>query len=634
MILFLKPYYEVKPWAGKELNNIYDCPEGTGEAWIVSGYKNKSSIISNGEYKNKSLRWLWYNHPELFGGFEDKEFPLLLKLISSSEDLSVQVHPNDDYAIKRHNQLGKFECWYILPETKAKSCTSGVAVKNAFELKNVIKNGTLKQYLYDKPIKPGDLVVVEPGTVHAIHGDTFDLEVQESSNLTYRLFDYDRLPRRELHLEDSLNVIEYNNSNTMTLDFKNENTFKNSHFNLYKLLVNGKKAYENKGFEIFYVLNGEGKINDSLIKKGDAFILTSETEKIVFSGALELIAVIPKPKAKERLRMKKKALITGIVGQDGYYLTKLLLSKDYEVHGLVQNQSQILNSYLKEYLDNSNFFIHIGDITDTSNVNKVLDNIRPDETYHLASQSHVDLSFELPEYTAQVNALGTLRLLDAIKNSEIRTKFFNMSTAQLFSGEVSPQNEETKFEPISPYAVSKLYAHHIVKSYRENYNLFAVNGICYNHESSKRDESFVSKKIVNGVIKTIENDDYILKLGNLNAKREWGHSEDYVEAMWLQLQQAMPKDYIISTGEAYSVRDFVTKAFNKKGISIKWIGQGLHEKAIDEKTNRVLVEVSQEFLRPSDAKVLVGDSSKFRKDTGWNPKYDINKLLDSMFEGE
>jgi len=332
--------------------------------------------------------------------------------------------------------------------------------------------------------------------------------------------------------------------------------------------------------------------------------------------------------------MKKKALITGIVGQDGYYLTKLLLSKDYEVHGLVQNQSQILNSYLKEYLDNSNFFIHIGDITDTSNVNKVLDNIRPDETYHLASQSHVDLSFELPEYTAQVNALGTLRLLDAIKNSEIRTKFFNMSTAQLFSGEVSPQNEETKFEPISPYAVSKLYAHHIVKSYRENYNLFAVNGICYNHESSKRDESFVSKKIVNGVIKTIENDDYILKLGNLNAKREWGHSEDYVEAMWLQLQQAMPKDYIISTGEAYSVRDFVTKAFNKKGISIKWIGQGLDEKAIDEKTNRVLVEVSQEFLRPSDAKVLVGDSSKFRKDTGWNPKYDINKLLDSMFEGE
>lgn len=634
MILFLKPYFEVKPWAGSELNNIYDCPNGTGEAWIVSGYKNKSSIITNGKYKGKSLRWLWYNHPELFGGLKDKEFPLLLKLISSSDDLSVQVHPNDNYAINKHNQLGKFECWYILPETKAKDVTIGVTVNNGIELKSVIENGTLEHYLYNKEIKSGDLIVVEPGRVHAIHGNTFLLEVQESSDLTYRLYDYNRLPKRELHIEDSLNVIDYNNNKNIIFDFNEEDTFKNSHFNLYKLFVDSKTVYENKGFEIFYVLNGDGKINNTNIKKGDTFILTSIIEKIEFDGNLELIAVIPKPKDKERLKMKKTALITGVVGQDGYYLTKLLLAKNYEVHGLVQSKSIINNSYLNEFVENPNFFVHIGDLTDTSNINRVLDNVKPDEIYHLASQSHVDLSFDLPEYTAQVNGLGTLRLLDAIKNSEIRTKLFNMSTAQLFSGEASPQNEETKFDPVSPYAVSKLYAHHIVKSYRLNYNLYAVNGICYNHESVKRDVSFVSKKIVEGVKKSLINKDYVLKLGNLNAMREWGHSEDYVEAMWLMLQQDRPEDYIISTGKAYSVRDFVTKAFEKKGIILKWVGEGLEEKAIDGNTGRVLVEISQEFLRPSDAKVLVGDSTKFRENTGWNPKYDLDKLLDSMFEGE
>lgn len=634
MILFLKPYFEVKPWAGNELNNLYDCPKGTGEAWIVSGYKNKSSIITNGKYKGKSLRWLWYNHPELFGNLKDKEFPLLLKLISSSDDLSVQVHPNDDYAIRHHNQLGKFECWYILPETKAEDVTIGVTVNNGIDLKNVINDGTLENYLYNKEIKSGDLIVVEPGRVHAIHGNTFLLEVQESSDLTYRLYDYNRLPKRELHIEDSLNVIDYNNNKNIIFDFNEEDTFKNSHFNLYKLFVDSKTIYENKGFEIFYVLNGEGRINNTKIKKGDTFILTSIIEKIEFDGNLELIAVIPKPKDKERLKMKKTALITGVVGQDGYYLTKLLLAKDYEVHGLVQSKSNLYNSYLNEYIDNPNFFIHIGDLTDTSNINRILDNVKPDEIYHLASQSHVDLSFDLPEYTAQVNGLGTLRLLDAIKNSEIRTKLFNMSTAQLFSGDVSPQNEDTKFEPVSPYAVSKLYAHHIVKSYRLNYNLYAVNGICYNHESVKRDVSFVSKKIVEGVKKSLFNKDFVLKLGNLNAMREWGHSEDYVEAMWLMLQQDRAEDYIISTGKAYSVRDFVTKAFEKKGIILKWVGEGLEEKAIDANTGRMLVEVSQEFLRPSDAKVLVGDSSKFRNDTGWMPKYDLDKLLDSMFEGE
>lgn len=634
MILFLTPYFELKPWAGNELNTLYDCPASTGEAWIVSGFKNKSSVVKNGRYRGKTLRWLWTNHPELFGKYPDKEFPLLLKLISAKEDLSVQVHPNDDYALKKHNQLGKFECWYILPETKSPTVTLGVKVKNALELRNVIQNGTLGNFLCHREIKAGDLVIVEPGRVHSIHGDSFVLEIQESSDITYRLYDYNRIPKRQLHIEDSLNVIDYNDNRNFILNFTKQETFKNSHFNLYKLVIDKTEEYVNKGFEIFYVLSGSGTVNNTKIREGDAFILTAECERIYISGKLELMAVIPKPKDTERLRMRKIALITGIVGQDGYYLTKLLLDKGYEVHGLIQSKTQIYNSALADFLDGDMFFVHIGDLTDTSNINRILEQTRPDEIYHLASQSHVDLSFEIPEYTAQVNALGTLRLLDAIKSSEIRTKIFHLSTPYLFSGEEYPQNENTPFEPKSPYAISKLYSHHLVKSYRENYNIFAVNGIMYNHESSKRDISFVSKKIINGVLKCLEDKDFVLRLGNLNATREWGHAKDYAYAMWLMLQNDTPSDYIVSTGKAYSVREFTTKAFAKKGIAIKWENEGLEEIGVDPETGRIFVMVSTEFLRPNDANILVGNSTKFSNDTGWKPEYDLDRLLDSMFRGE
>lgn len=415
MILFLKPYFEIKPWAGEELNKIYDCPDKTGEAWIVSGYKNKSSIITNGKFKGEILRHLWRKHPELFGDYPDKEFPLLLKLISSKDDLSVQVHPNDDYALKKHNSLGKFECWYVLPETTAKTVTLGVNAKNSVELKNIVDKNIIEEFLINKEIHPDDLVIVEPGRVHAIHGDTFVLETQESSDITYRLYDYNREPRRELHIEDSLNVIDYNNEKNLIHHFKDEDTFKNSHFNLYKLNVNGEVKYENKGFEIFYVVSGEGTINSTKIKKGDTFILTAEHSKIEFNGNLEIVAVIPKPKEKERMKMRKVAFITGIISQDGYYLAKLLLEQNYEVHGLIQSMNKYYSSYIYEFDSSENFFVHVGDMTDTSNINRLLENVKPDEIYHFASQSHVDLSFDIPEYTAQVNALGTLRLLDAIR---------------------------------------------------------------------------------------------------------------------------------------------------------------------------------------------------------------------------
>ena len=629
MILFLKPYFEIKPWAGEELNKIYDCPEKTGEAWIVSGYKNKSSIITNGKFKGETLRHLWRKHPELFGDYPDKEFPLLLKLISSKDDLSVQVHPNDDYALKKHNSLGKFECWYVLPETIAKSVTLGVNAKNSVELKSIIEKDIIEDFLINKEIHPDDLVIVEPGRVHAIHGDTFVLETQESSDITYRLYDYNREPRRELHIEDSLNVIDYNNEKNLIHHFKDEDTFKNSHFNLYKLNVNGEVKYENKGFEIFYVVSGEGTINSTKIKKGDTFILTAEHSKIEFNGNLEIVAVIPKPKEKERMKMRKVAFITGIISQDGYYLTKLLLEHNYEVHGLIQSMNKYYSSYIFEFDNNENFFVHVGDMTDTSNINRLLENVKPDEIYHFASQSHVDLSFDIPEYTAQVNALGTLRLLDAIKNSEIRTKLFNLSTPYLFSGDIYPQVEGTPFSPKSPFAIAKQYAHNMVISYRENFSLFAINGICYNHTSPMRSASFVSKKIVDAAKKVRSGENYILELGNLNSVREFGSAKEYAKAIWLTLQQDKPEDYIISTSIGYSIKNIVEKVYSKIGLTITWSGEGLDEIGKDQ-NGVIRVKVNSKFLRPYDPKVLVGDSTKLQKQTGYKLNDNIDELIKEM----
>ncbi len=332
--------------------------------------------------------------------------------------------------------------------------------------------------------------------------------------------------------------------------------------------------------------------------------------------------------------MRKTALITGIISQDGYYLTKLLLEKKYEVHGLVQSYAQFMTSEFKKFIDHDNFFVHVGDMTDTSNINRILENVKPDEIYHLASQSHVNLSFDMPDYTTQVNALGTLKLLDAIKNGEMRTKLFNLSSAYLFSGDTFPQNELTPFDVKSPYAVSKLYAHKMVEIYRDNYNLFAVNGICYNHESPFRSAIFVAPKIINAVKRVRDGEDYVLELGNLNAKREWGFAKDYAYAMWLLLQQDKPKDYIIATGIAYTIREFVTKAFEHIGKKIIWLGEKEDEVGIDEKTNKVLVRVNPKYLRPNDAKVLVGDSSKLFNDTSFKFHYDLDRLIDTLLNGE
>ena len=630
MILFLKPYFEIKPWAGNELSKIYDCPKNTGEAWIISGYKNKSSIITNGKFKGKSLRYLWTNYPELFDDFPSKEFPLLVKLISASENLSVQVHPNDDYALKTKNSLGKFECWYILPETTASSIILGVNAKNSMELKNIIDSNTIENFLIHKQIEKDDLIVVEPGTVHAIKGGTFLLEIQESSDITYRLYDYNREPKRELHIKDSLNVIDYNNKKNPVYKFKEEDTFKNKHFNIYKLFVNGSKKLEIKGFEAFYILNGIGKVNGLDIKKGDTFLITSDVNYIKFKGELEMISVITNAKYEEREKMRKVALITGITTQDGYYLTKLLLEKNYEVHGIVK--SNLSNLLYDEFASNENFILHVGDLTDGSNLNRIIENVKPDEVYHLASQSQVDVSFEMPEYTTEVNCLGTLRLLDAIKNSEIKTKVFNLCSPYMFSGESFPQNENTRLDPKSPYAVSKTYSYLMARCYRNNNNLFITNGICYNHESILRNSAFVAAKIVNFAKKIRNKEKDVLELGNLNAVREWGHASDYANAYWMSLQLNKSDDFIISTGVGCSVREFTTKVLAKVGCDLIWQGAGLDEVGINKKTNEVLVRVNTKYIRPIDVVGLIGEPSKFMNATNFKFKYNIDTLIDSLLE--
>ena len=340
----------------------------------------------------------------------------------------------------------------------------------------------------------------------------------------------------------------------------------------------------------------------------------------------------------------KKALITGITGQDGSYLAELLLDKGYEVYGMIRRSSSFntgriehlyLDEYIKDMSKKPKLKLMYGDLTDSSNLNRILEKVNPDEIYNLGAQSHVQVSFEVPEYTAEVDGIGVLRFLDAIKETGIKTKFYQASTSELY-GKVQeiPQTEKTSFYPRSPYAVAKLYAYWIVKNYREAYNLFAVNGILFNHESPRRGETFVTKKITTAVTRIKLGLQDKLYLGNLDAKRDWGYAPEYVEAMWLMLQQDKPKDFIIATNETHTVREFVELAFKHIGIEIKWNGEGVNEKGIDVKTGKVLVEINPQYYRPTEVELLMGDYSKARKELGWEPKTKFKELVKLMVESD
>ncbi len=339
--------------------------------------------------------------------------------------------------------------------------------------------------------------------------------------------------------------------------------------------------------------------------------------------------------------MKKKALIFGVTGQDGSYLSEILINKNYEVHGVKRRSSSINTKRLDHiYQDphdkKRNFFLHYGDITDSTSVSKIIKDIKPDEIYNLAAQSHVAVSFEVPEYTANADALGALRILEAIKfhKFENKTKFYQAGTSEMF-GKVQtiPQNEKTPFYPLSPYGVAKVYAHWITKNYREAYKIFASNGILFNHESPRRGETFVTKKIVVALCKIKLGKQKKLYLGNLYAKRDWGHARDYCYAMWKILQQKKPDDFIIATGKQYSIKEFITLTTKQLDIKIKWKGKGLNEKAYDE-NNQAIIECDKAYLRPLDVNTLLGDPSKAKKILKWKPTTDIKELIKEMIEFE
>ena len=340
--------------------------------------------------------------------------------------------------------------------------------------------------------------------------------------------------------------------------------------------------------------------------------------------------------------MKKKiALIFGITGQDGSYLAEFLLKKNYIVNGVKRRSSSINTTrvdhiYQDPHEANYKFRLHYGDITDSSSVSTLIKQTKPDEIYNLAAQSHVAVSFEVPEYTANADALGALRILEAIKfhKLEKKTKFYQAGTSEMF-GKVQkiPQNEKTNFYPLSPYGVAKLYAHWITKNYREAYKIFACNGILFNHESPRRGETFVTKKIISAMCKIKEGKQKKLFLGNLNAKRDWGHARDYCSAMWKILQQKEPEDYVIATGIQYSIKQFVNLTAKKLKMKIIWKGKGIKQKGFDE-NGKAIIECDKNYLRPLDVNTLLGDASKARKKLKWKPKEDINSLIDEMIQSE
>jgi len=336
----------------------------------------------------------------------------------------------------------------------------------------------------------------------------------------------------------------------------------------------------------------------------------------------------------------KKALITGITGQDGSYLAELLLGKGYEVHGIIRrastfNTQRIDHIYQDPHEENIRLKLHYGDMTDSSNLSRLVEKINPDEIYNLAAQSHVGVSFDMPEYTTDVDAMGTLRLLDAIKESEVECKFYQASTSELY-GEVQeiPQTEETPFYPRSPYAAAKLYAYWIVKNYREAYDLFAVNGILFNHESPRRGKRFVTRKITRAVARITKGKQNKIYLGNMNSKRDWGYAKDYVKMMWMMLQHDTPEDYVIATGETHTVREFVEAAFKHVDVEIEWRGEGVNEKGIDKETGKVLVEVDPKYFRPTEVDLLIGDPSKAKEELGWEPEVKFKELVQLMVQSD
>lgn len=336
----------------------------------------------------------------------------------------------------------------------------------------------------------------------------------------------------------------------------------------------------------------------------------------------------------------KKALVTGITGQDGSYLAELLLEKGYEVHGIIRrsssfNTGRIDHLYKDPHVNGVKLFLHYGDLSDGTSLTNLIKEIKPDEIYNLAAQSHVRVSFDIPEYTGDVTGLGAVRILEAIRESGVKTKFYQASSSELYGlVQETPQTEKTPFYPRSPYAVAKLYAYWITINYRESYDMFASNGILFNHESPRRGETFVTRKITRALADIVTGQQECLYLGNLDAKRDWGYAKDYVEGMWLMLQQERPGDYVLATGETRSVREFVEECCKYLDMEIQWSGEGLKEVGVDKKTGKTIIKIDEKYFRPAEVDLLLGNPEKAKKELGWTPKTTFKDLAKLMMEAD
>lgn len=340
------------------------------------------------------------------------------------------------------------------------------------------------------------------------------------------------------------------------------------------------------------------------------------------------------------MKNTKKALIIGITGQDGSYLAEFLLGKGYEVHGMIRRSSSFNTGRLEDifqdpHINHPRIILHYGDLTDASSISRLIEKIKPNEIYNLGAQSHVRVSFDIPEYTCDVDGLGTLRLLDAIKETKIKTKFYQASSSEMFGKVLEiPQTEKTPFYPRSPYGCAKVFAYWITKNYRESYNLFICNGILFNHESPRRGETFVTRKITRGLARIKLGIDDKLYLGNLDAQRDWGYAKDYVEGMWLMLQEKKPDDYVLATGETHSVREFVELSAKLLGFDLYWKGKGVNEVGIDRKSGKTIIEIDPHYFRPAEVDILIGDASKAKKILKWKPKTTFKELVKIMVESD
>jgi len=328
----------------------------------------------------------------------------------------------------------------------------------------------------------------------------------------------------------------------------------------------------------------------------------------------------------------KTAFLTGITGQDGSYLAELLLEKGYDVHAILRRSSVFTTPRIDHIFDHPHLHTYHGDLADSSSLHRLIADINPQEIYNLGAQSHVGVSFEVPEYTAEVTGIGTVRLLDAIRDAKVDCRFYQASTSELFGGipGTEPQSETTPFYPKSPYGAAKIYAYWVTVNYRESYQMFACNGILFNHESPRRGETFVTKKVTQSVARIFQGRQKTLRLGNIDAKRDWGHAKDYVRAMWLMLQQDRAQDYVIATGDTHTVREFVTLAFAEVDIDLAWHGSGVDEKGIDQKTGETLVEIDPRYFRPAEVELLQGDPSKAERELGWRREISFSELVAGM----